>query len=924
MYTNARSIVNKMQELKALAHVSQPDIIALTETWTHDQISNAYLAIPDYYLVARCDRKDTQNGRGGGILIYARESLQSVETTHQSAFNQFVNIQVTIAHNQILSLVVVYRSPNSSASNNEALLEMLKSVRNPAVVLGDFNYPTANWTTLQGCATSQQLIDISLDMFWQQVVSMATHQSGNILDLVFAEPGMVNDVRDIGRLGNSDHAVLIVETNHPFIRKGSSHERFNHRRADYNKLRKLFKECDWKTELSSNDVEACWARFKVIYNNTVQQCIPIDKADKKKKKPPWLTKDLLKLVRQKQKAWKQHRSSRSAETWDEVKKMTKLLKKRVQKAKLNFERKLAKNAKQNPKAFYAYIGTKRSNRTGVGPLQDNAGNIISDDAAQAQMLNEYYGTVFEPEILPAPSPACNSPVAIDQIEINQIVVKDEIRKLKRHSAPGPDGIENVVLIEACEEIALPLVLLFKKSLQYSSVPQDWRRANVTPVFKSGNKKLVSNYRPISLTSTISKIMESLIRSSIRSHLLNNNLINSSQHGFLERKSCLTNLLHCMEEVTSILDEGLSADILYLDFSKAFDKVQHQRLINKLQCLGIGGSILAWIQAWLSDRKQRVVLNGKHSDTISVPCSVPQGSVLGPILFIIFINDIDLCVKLIKALLLKFADDTKVIKRIEGNEDCQSLQMVIDKLCLWANEWQLYFNVGKCKVLHVGRNNPKFQYKMANQPIQSVESERDLGIMIDSTAKPSLQCAKAAQKGNQVLGQLLRSFQCRSKDVLVQLFKVFVRPHLEYAVQAWSPYLAKDIEVLEKVQKRMVRQIQGLHGTYEEKLSILGLTSLQARRERGDCIEAFKMLKGFTRVDYRVWLSLISREEGPQTRLSTDPLALNLPLSRLDLRKNFFSIRVPPAWNSLPLNIRQSQSVNQFKNAYDSYKSNAAS
>ena len=153
MYTNARSIVNKMQELKALAHVSQPDIIALTETWTHDQISNACLAIPDYYLVARCDRKDTQNGRGGGILIYARESLQSVETTHQSAFNQFVNIQVTIAHNQILSLVVVYRSPNSSASNNEALLDMHKYVKNPADVLGEFYYKKENWNTLKGCET---------------------------------------------------------------------------------------------------------------------------------------------------------------------------------------------------------------------------------------------------------------------------------------------------------------------------------------------------------------------------------------------------------------------------------------------------------------------------------------------------------------------------------------------------------------------------------------------------------------------------------------------------------------------------------------------------------------------------------------------------------------------------------------------------
>ena len=891
LYTNARSIVNKMQELKVLALTSQPDIIALTESWTHNEISNAYLAIPGYYIAARCDRKDTQNGRGGGILIYARESLQSVETTHQSAFNQFVIIQVTIAQNQILSLVVVYRSPNSPASNNEALLEMLKSVKNPAVVLGDFNYPTANWSTLHGCATSQQLIDVSQDKFWTQYVSIETHQSGNTLDLVFSESGMVNDVRDIGRLGNSDHAILIVETNHPFISKGSSHLRFNHRRADYNKLRMMFRDCDWKMVFSSNDIETCWERFKAVYNSAVQQCIPIQKTDKKKK-PPWLTNDLLKLVRQKQKAWNDHRNKRSAETWEEVKKMTKVLKKRVQKAKLNFERKLAKNAKQNPKAFYAYIGSKRANRTGVGPLQDNAGNIISDDGAQAQMLNEYYGTVFETEILPAPSLACNSAVIVEEIDINQIVVKDEIKKLKRHSAPGPDGIENVVLIEACEEIALPLVLLFQKSLQYSTVPQDWRSANVTPVFKSGNKKLVSNYRPISLTSTVSKIMESLIRSSLRSHFLNNNLINSSQQGFLERKSCLTNLLHCMEEVTSILDEGHSADILYLDFSKAFDKVQHQRLINKLQSLGIGGSILAWIKAWLSGRKQRVVLNGKHSSTISVPCSVPQGSVLGPILFIIFINDIDLCVQLIKALLLKFADDTKAIKRIESIDDCQSLQVVIDKLCLWASEWQLYFNVDKCKVLHMGRNNPKFQYKMANHPIQSAESERDLGIIVDCTAKPSLQCAKAAQKGNQVLGQLLRSFQCRSKDVLVQLFKVFVRPHLEYAVQAWSPYLTKDIEILEKVQKRMVRQIQGIHGTYEEKLSILGLTSLQARRERGDCITAFKMLKGLTRVDYRTWLSLISRTEGPQTRLSTDPLALNLPPSRLDLRKNFFSVRVP--------------------------------
>merc|ERR1712240_332823 len=181
-----------------------------------------------------------------------------------------------------------------------------------------------------------------------------------------------------------------------------------------------------------------------------------------------------------------------------------------------------------------------------------------------------------------------------------------------------------------------------------------------------------------------------------------------------------------------------------------------------------------------------------------------------------------------------------------------------------------------------------------------------------------------QKGNQVLGQLLRSFQCRDKDVLIQLYKVFVRPHLECAVQAWSPYMSKDIEILQKIQRRMVRQIRGfrgVHGTYEEKLVKINLTTLQARRERGECIEPFKMLKGFTHVDYNIWLHLMSRMQG--ARLSSDPLALEFRTSRLDLRKHFFSVRVPSMWNSLPLLIRQSQMINQFKNAHDKYKKDTA-
>ena len=265
IYTNARSIVNKIQELKLLAQNSKPDI---TESWTHQAIPNSYLNLPNYYIASRKDRNDTINGRGGGILIYVNEDIKTVETTCQSAFNQYARIQIPISPINSLSFVVVYRSPNSSA-NNQLLISFLQTVKNPAIVVGDFNYPAANWGALTGCTDSQQLIDISLDKFWTQHVDFSTHRSGNILDLVFAEMGMLNEVRDEGLLGNSDHSVIWIETNQPLIHKGRSYERLNHRRGDFQKLRSIFDEFDWQQELSGDDMEICWSKFKSIYKDAV-------------------------------------------------------------------------------------------------------------------------------------------------------------------------------------------------------------------------------------------------------------------------------------------------------------------------------------------------------------------------------------------------------------------------------------------------------------------------------------------------------------------------------------------------------------------------------------------------------------------------------------------------------------------------------
>ena len=918
MYTNARSIVNKIDELRIYAKSVNPDVIAITESWTNCNISNHYLQLPNYSIVARHDRNDTANGRGGGILIYVKDTIKAVETSPPGIFNQFACIQLNNVGSNPLSMYVIYRSPNSSSENNDNLLEVLKLAKNPTIIVGDFNYPALDWENLSGPSEGQKFIDLSLDQFWYQHVTFPTHRSGNILDLLFAEPGLISEVQNDGQLGNSDHCLILFETNNFWAKNEQSQARYDYKRANWQQLRNLFKDCPWPNVLDG-DINTAWLNFKRTYISVVNQCVPLLKF-RGKTNPPWISKKLVSQIKQKRLLWRRYKVDGSSSCYDDFKSAEKLLKKQIRKAKLSFEKSLAANSKQNPKAFYAYIGSKRSNKTGIGPLQDNQSNVISDDKAMACMFNEYFSSVFEhesasgwsrPESLPGPQ--------LDQVEVTELLIKNEMLKLKRHCSPGPDGIASCVLIEACDELAFPLLLLFKKSLHLSTVPDDWRMANITPIHKAGSLKHVSNYRPISLTSIVSKLLEKILKAAIMSHLTENSLLRSSQHGFMSKKSCLTNLLHSMEEVTNILDDGDCADILYLDFAKAFDKVQHRRLLSKLEALNIKGQVLDWIKAWLTDRKHRVVLNGQHSDWSAVPCSVPQGSVLGPPLFIIYADDMDKCIDGITALLLKFADDTKVIKRISSRTDNIGLQDIIQNLLVWAKEWQMSFNIDKCKIMHLGTNNPRFTYSMDGVALKAVLNEKDLGVIMEQSAKPSLQCAKAAQKANQVLGQLLRSFKCRDKVVMTQLYKVFVRPHLEYAVQAWCPYTIKDIESLEKVQKRFVRQITALTGSYEDKLSKISLTTLKDRRIRGDCIETFKMMHGFTKVDLSIWFSPITRPEGPQTRLSTDPLSLQSRPAHLDLRKNFFSVCTPPIWNSLPLCVRQSTSVNQFKNSYNKFQ-----
>ena len=250
-----------------------------------------------------------------------------------------------------------------------------------------------------------------------------------------------------------------------------------------------------------------------------------------------------------------------------------------------------------------------------------------------------------------------------------------------------------VLKDYADILAPALTLIFNKSMSEGEVPADWKQANVTPIFKKGTKADPGNYRPVSLTSIPCRVMEACIRDKIVRHLEENELINPSQHGFMRRKSCTTNLLEFLEKVTSEVDQGNALDIVYLDFSKAFDKVPHRRLLEKIRAHSVGGQVLRWIQKWLNGRTQRTVLNGEFSPWQEVLSGVPQGSVLGPLAFVVFINDIDEVAGKI-SIMNKFADDTKCGHVIKDDKDRDTLQGCLDKLVQWTMTWGMDFNVKK--------------------------------------------------------------------------------------------------------------------------------------------------------------------------------------------------------------------------------------
>ena len=379
------------------------------------------------------------------------------------------------------------------------------------------------------------------------------------------------------------------------------------------------------------------------------------------------------------------------------------------------------------------------------------------------------------ETLPAFARRTNSSISCVTFTPNEVL--KHLTSIDPNKTQGPDGIHPLVLRNAATSLHIPLAIIFKQSLDKGELPQAWLDANVTPIHKKGSKLDPANYRPISLTSVLVKILEKLVKSTLMQHLTSNNLISDNQHGFVNQRACVTNLLETADFLTAQHADKIPTYLILLDFAKAFDKVPHRRLIHKLEGYGIQGKLLSWIRAFLSNRKQRVCLGNFSSNLAPVTSSVPQGSVLGPTLFIIYINDL---VDLISNRTNMYADDTKILSPINCSGDVERLQNEMDNIIDWTNNWLMKLNIDKCKVMHFGKHNPQHTYTMTdystNQPIhlETTEVERDLGIQLSSNLKVSNQCKLAANRATFQMSQLKNNFISRDALLWKRLNIIYIR------------------------------------------------------------------------------------------------------------------------------------------------------
>ena len=480
-------------------------------------------------------------------------------------------------------------------------------------------------------------------------------------------------------------------------------------------------------------------------------------------------------------------------------------------------------------------------------------------------------------------------IRLESVSFSPQVISKAIRKIKPKTSSGPDGFPPILVKKVARSLTFPLSEIFRSFMSVGKIPDVWRHGVITPVYKSGIASDPGNYRPIALTSVFCKVMERVISAEILQYCKRHGLISEQQHGFLSKRSTVTNLLSGHNDWASAISNRHSVAVAYIDFQKAFDSVCHKKLFTRLSALGITGNLLAWIKNFLTDRQQCTRVGDMVSDTVKIISGVIQGSCLGPVLFVLYINSIANVLPDNVTCLL-FADDVKVYTVIKSDADNVNLQNALDRITDWSVKWQMPISVKKCCVVIYGKSAiSTTPYYLCGCRLNFTDIVKDLGVTMNCHLQFTEHVNCIVGKAHSRAYLIRKCFISRNPPLLMRAFNTYVRPLLENASPVWSPQYNYLIDKIESVQRRFTKRLPGYSALdYPARLTSLEQCSLEKRRIVHDLVLMYKFV--FSLVDVQTSNFFTPRNDAVSTR--GNPYKVLLKVNRVNVRRHFLPNELP--------------------------------
>lgn len=864
-YQNCGGIRSKTQGLLMNILANNYDVIVLVETWLVASVNTAEFIDPRY-TVFRRDRNRTLTGKmdGGGVLVAVRKELVASRLDNWEN-TQIEQIYVSIPMRSLnIIICAVYIPPVSPATFYDIFSNNLESIflsepNNIFCVLGDMNLPTLTWSFPEGCSQGLASSDtIASQNLLQAMSLMNLHQyncipnlNGKYLDLIFYS-------RETN-VTHSNDPLLSEDRHHPALEfdislviqskiKNKKERRRNFRKADYTQINSYIKCIDWISETINLSAEETVDRFYVIINNLIDRFIPV-LARRNEKFPIWFTPELIKLSRKRDKVWLKWKTYKGISDYREFSFLRATYTKLTSESRKLFFDTIESSLHNNIKSFWTYISSLKSS-DGYPAAMSFEGRKSSDAQEICNMFSEFFKSTFEPSSIKDTNNIDQLELVQDSglahihtIKLTEREVQSSLKSLDINKGAGHDGIPAFFIRSAASSLCVPLTIIFNKCLSEGVFPDRWKLAYIIPVHKGGSRQRVENYRPISILSAIPKLLERLVNNNIYPQLASQ--IIDQQHGFVKGKSTTSNLLIYSNFLFSNMDRGHQVDAIYCDFKKAFDKVDHLILIKKIIYNGIRGNLLRWFVSYLSKRQQATSLRGHTSTWELVTFGVPQRSILGPLLFILFINSVTKC--FFHCLFLLYADDIKIFAVVKNVNDCLLIQRDLDRFEAFCSENKIYLSYNKCQQITFTKNHNAIihNYYIGNYSLERVNSIRDLGILFDSKLHFDVHIKSIVNKAYCMLGFVIRNIRLfRKPETYLLLYYTLVRSQLEYCTPIWTPLYGIYKDIIESIQRKFLHclnyRMSAPKRGYIDMLSNYNVSTLSNRRTYLDLMTLYKI------------------------------------------------------------------------------------